>query len=306
MSGFFKSIGTLFYNLNETESYKDLRQLIQNVGINSSHFNQNKNPFDLIEKSYLKYDIKDFNPDDYMSNTSGIPKWFNEITNEYLKLDMHGFKADKIKVTEKEKNTFKNTTEDASHSSFASMCEFYITNDDKNYQKTKAVFEKLNIRTKVLKPQEFVEYFRNYLNIEGFENHFRSVIASIKEVPIWRKQFDDNGNLFGNIGYSNKYFFNFFNKIMLPEEDENVAFLILSKESPANTFIISFLEIENLVKSFVNHLGPDFYGKTYFDVEEVKENRDWCGRVWKTSIGEFVLMSLNNKFQLYLYKNHLV
>ena len=48
------------------------------------------------------------NLDQYFDKTKNAPEWFNDITNEYVKLDMHGFKADKVKVTDKEKNTFKN------------------------------------------------------------------------------------------------------------------------------------------------------------------------------------------------------
>ncbi len=128
---------------------------------------------------------------------------------------MHGFKADKVKVTDKEKNTFKNTTEDASHSAFASRCEFYITNDDKNYHKTKAVFKKLGIYTIVLKPNEFIQYYNSFLNVNNFDDHFRSIIHEMKRVENFQEQRYESGESFGWVNFTSHYFFNFFNKILI-------------------------------------------------------------------------------------------
>ncbi|OUD37849.1 hypothetical protein, partial [Flavobacterium psychrophilum] len=188
MNCFFKSFGKMFHNMNETEDYKDLRSMVQQIGVNSGHFNENKNPFEVIDNAYKKTGIENFDVDKYFDKTKNAPEWFNDITNEYVKLDMHGFKADKVKVTDKEKNTFKNTTEDASHSAFASRCEFYITNDDKNYHKTKAVFKKLGIYTIVLKPNEFIQYYNSFLNVNNFDDHFRSIIHEMKRVENFQEQ----------------------------------------------------------------------------------------------------------------------
>ena len=54
MNGFFKSFGKMFHNLNEKEDYKDLRNIVQQVGVNSGHFNENKNPFEVIDNAYKK------------------------------------------------------------------------------------------------------------------------------------------------------------------------------------------------------------------------------------------------------------
>lgn len=164
MNGFFKSFGKMYQNLNEKEDYRFLRDSVQKIGVNNGHFNDNKNPYEVIQKAYQKLGTEPFNPDLYFDKNKNAPGWFNDLANSYIILDMHGYKADKVKVNEKESNTFKNTTEDASHMAFASLCDIYITNDNKNYFKTQQVYDKYKVRTKVFKPREFIDYFNMELN----------------------------------------------------------------------------------------------------------------------------------------------
>lgn len=301
MNGFFKSFGKMYHNLNEKEDYKDLRSIVQKVGVNSGHFNENKNPFEVIDNAYKKTGIESFEPNKYFNKSKNAPEWFNNITNEYVILDMHGYKADKVKVTNKEKNTFKNTTEDASHAAFASMCEFYVTNDDKNYQKTKAVYQKLGVYTKVLKPSEFVEYFNSFLNVYSFDDHFRNVIEIMKKGENFHDQRYENGDSFGWVNYTNQYFFNFFNKIMIPRPNINEAMFILGKENPSYNYKIAQEEIETTVKMFSDKLGIDKNGKSYYEVGEIKEGEDWTGRSWETNVGLIGIKRLNGWFQMYFF-----
>ena len=299
MEGFFKSFGRMYHNLNETEDYKHLREMVQKVGVNSSHFGPDKNPFKQIEGVYEKSGI---NPDQYTKKGDHAPEWFDEITNEYLKLDLHGFKADKVKVTEKSKSTFRNTTEDASHSAFASRCEIYITNDDRNYHKTLAVYDKLQIYTKVLKPQDFMDYYDSFLNVHGFDEHLQNLVSTMKQQELFRTVVDEDGTYFGNIAYPNQYFFNFFNKITLPKSDDDASemYFLISKTPSANFYIITQDEIAGMVDIFVSRLGPDVDGKTKFDRSEMPDS-EWEGRRWNMDFGELRLRRLNGWFQLYFY-----
>jgi hypothetical protein len=301
MNGFFKSFGQMFHNMNETEDYKDLRNMVQQIGINSGHFNENKNPFEIIDNAYKKTGIDNFNVDQYFDKTKNAPEWFNDITNEYVKLDMHGFKADKVKVTDKEKNTFKNTTEDASHSAFASRCEFYITNDDKNYHKAKAVFQKLGIYTIVLKPSEFIQYHNLFLNVKSFDDHFISINEELKRIENFQEQKYESGESFGWVNFTNQYFFNFFNKILIPNSETNDALFILGKENPSRSYIISQREIEAMLKLFADKLGSDINGKSYYEEGEINSIDDWLGRTWETNIGQIIIKRLNGWFQMYFY-----
>ncbi len=301
MNGFFKSFGKMFHNLNETEDYKDLRNMVQQIGVNSGHFNENKNPFEVINNAYKKTGIEKFEPDKYFEKGKNAPEWFDEITNEYIKLDMHGFKADKVNVTLKEKNTFNNTTEDASHSAFASRCDFYITNDDKNYHKTKAVFQKLGISTTVLKPIEFIQYYYLFLNTNNFDDHFTSIIDEINRIENFQELSYQNGDFFGCVNHTKQYFFNFFNKILMPNPEVNDALFILGKESPSKSYIISHKELEGMIKLFVDKFGSDINGKSYFEFGEITNGEDWTGRTWELNSGQIIIKRLNGWFQMYFF-----
>ncbi len=131
--------------------------------------NPNNNPFDILNESYEKLGIED-SPlkKDYFEKGKNAPIWFDDITSAYINLDMHGFHSDEIKVTGKKKKTFKNTTQDSFHTAFATTCDFYITNDKKNYQKAKAIYKEKNIFTHVLKPDEFIDFYKENLEKVDF------------------------------------------------------------------------------------------------------------------------------------------
>lgn len=306
MNGFFKTFGLLYENLNEKEGLKDLRGIIQKIGINSSHFNPEKEPFKLIESAYSKFGIDDSQINSYFEKGKNAPIWFDEITTEYIKLDLHGFNSDKVKVTEKEKNTFRNTTEDAFHSAFASLCDFYITQDIKNFNKTRAVYNKLNIYTHVLKPNEFIEYYNNYLKAGDFDSHFNDVLEAVCNTESFHASpyDDDDGYLFTR--FTNQFFFNFFNKILIPQtvsDPENQAKFILSKETPSKHFLISFLELEALIKILTEKFGKDDDGKDYLKTDEF-DTENWDGRCWSRELITIKLVKLNGWFQFYFYANN--
>ena len=146
---------------------------------------------------------------------------------------MHGYQEDTIKVKEnKRKETFKNTTEDAFHAAFASTCSFYVINDKKSYKKTKQVYDRLNINTLVLKPDEFLEYYKKFLNINKPSDHFKIAIELIKTNNFFEGKVE-NGIM---KTYIFPYFiFDFFNKIIVlqPDNDEQPT-IMLSKLSPTN------------------------------------------------------------------------
>ncbi|MFP9116983.1 hypothetical protein ACLI08_04245 [Flavobacterium sp. RNTU_13] len=313
MDGFFKSFGQMYYNINEKEDYKIIREVIQKVGVNSSHFNEHKNPFDVINTAYKKMGLGDFKTEKYFQSSKVVPDWFDSITSDYMKIDMHGYKADVIKVNEKEKNTFRNISEDSNHAAFASRCDFYITSDNKNYHKTKKVYEKLGVKTIVLKPNEFIEYYNENLGYHSFSDHFISVINEIKALESIREQSRETGFVLLNyadgreyclVKRCDKYFFNFFNKIFIPlDKTFTKAHFVLLKEFSANDHdcFVSMDEVSGFVKIIAEVLGVDIYGKSFVETDELIDGDDWCGRQWNTEFGSIVLCFRENSFQLYYY-----
>jgi len=294
-----------FYTrLNETEDYKELRENVQKIGVNSGHFNEGKNPFDVIDSAYKKFGAENSYAHHSSNNNDNAPVWFNEISNEYISLDMHGYKQDKIKVNAKGKNTFRNTTDDAFHSAFASRCDFYITNDKKNIDKTKAVYSKYEVDTRVFRPEEFIAYYKDYLDFHSFREHMSSLFDSIekgKNFYAYGHEEDEKGKPLCFVGLSNQYFFNFFNKVRVCKSSKRKpSYYLISRNYPSRIYYTSLQEIEKLVNLLINSLGLDNENKGYYLSGEI-DGDYWEGRNWTLETLDISLKRLNGWFQLYFY-----
>tara|TARA_R110001606_G_scaffold398460_2_gene577574 strand:- start:19 stop:1473 length:1455 start_codon:yes stop_codon:yes gene_type:complete len=294
MGGFFKSFSQMNINLNENDGYKELRQTIQNgMGINRDKIFNTENPFDLIDKSYDKLGIT---IDQFKNNGEHAPKWFNDISNEYIKLDMHGYQEDKVNIKKGRKETFKNTTEDAFHAAYASTCNFYVINDKRSYKKTLKVFEKLDINTRVQKPEEFLEFYKNFLGNKDPQTDLNIFQNRLESNDFYESEIDSGK-------YKTFYFpyflFGYFNKLVTFHRfDENEEWSVfLSQDKPTNWFIID-KEIRILVNRLLVAFGPDINDDGPFKMSEFDDGK-WHGRRWK--MGEFTLrlIAVNNYVQLY-------
>lgn len=294
MEGFFQSFSIMIKELNEDAKYKDFRKIIQKgLGINRDKIFDSKTPYNLINHKYkqLGQDSPQLTSDD-----KNAPKWFNEISNEYIILDMHGYQEDNVNILKGRKETFKNTTEDAFHAAFASTCNFYVINDKKSYKKTKQVYEKLGINTIVLKPDEFTKYYNDYLNFENPNLNISIPFELLQKGEYLEKKL--NGAILRTY-YFPFFIFGFFTKLMLllPENEEPPV-ILLSRTKPTNgtTYI---LEITKLAKNISKVLGDDIDGLGEVKEEEFKEH-NWIGRKWRIANILFRLVDTNGHFQLYL------
>jgi hypothetical protein len=293
MEGFFKSFSQMNLNLNESDGYQELRKTVQGgMGINRDKIFDSKNPYKIIDDKYKKIGT---NPNQFIDNSKNAPEWFNEITNEYLLLDMHGYQEDKVNIKKGRKETFKNTTEDAFHAAFASTCNFYIINDNKSYKKTKLIYEKLGINTIVFKPSEFVEYYQKYLDIKEVVLNFRIPFEIIKTAEFYEEVME-TATL--RTYYVPFFFFGFFNKIMvLIPNDGSETLILLSQNGPSNHRVYS-MEIQHLYKQLCEILGDDIENLGQIKDEEFKKDV-WVGRKWKLDEITFRLTRPNGHFQLY-------
>lgn len=133
MDGFFKSFNKMNFNLNELDSYTDLRKTVQKgTEINRDKIFDIQNPFEFIQK---KHDKLGFNLEHFKPEYKNAPKWFNKITETYLKLDIHCYQEDTVSIKKGRKETFKNTTDDAFHAAFASTCNIYVIDLTKKQKK---------------------------------------------------------------------------------------------------------------------------------------------------------------------------
>jgi len=298
MEGFFKSFSKMNINLNEFDGYKDVRQLVQSgFGINRDKIYDSEEPFKTMDAAHEKFNV---NPLQHFDDSKYAPKWFNNISNEYLLLDMHGFQEDKINIKKGRKETFKNTAEDSFHAAFASTCNIYVTRDNKHYKKTKAIYERLQINTLVMKPQEFIEHYNNYLVIDSPLSNISLPFEFIKTDYFMESEKD--GNIFRTYVFY-QFLYNFFNKLTLVKrKDGENPLLVLQQHEPSNNTVYS-MEIEHLVNSISSMFGNDIGNLGEVKVEELQQE-NWVGRKWKLDNLTLRLIRSNNEFQLYYDLKH--
>lgn len=282
--------------LNETDSYKGLRETVQSgFNINRDKIIDSKDPFEMINKLYDEAGVK---KPDHLSIYKQGPTWYNKICNEYVLLDMHGYQEDNINIDIEKgrKETFKNTTEDAFHCAFAATCNFYITKDKKSYKKSKKLYEELGLQTTVLKPDEFVEYFKNCLDIENKGIDILLINEVIKNFGYYEEDMQDSKLRIYIIPY---FLFDFFNKVMVIITKENeIESIILSRNNPTHNFTLA-IEVEKLISRLNLSFGADDDNLGKLQDNEMDEDL-FRKRTWSKDELKWKLTRLNGHFQLYL------
>jgi hypothetical protein len=160
MGGLSDAISINVNQMDESGKYKDIRKIFQNgLDINRDKSFNWKNPFEESNKIFNQHPQIDNFINQYENSESKA--FVDQFVVVYVKLDMVGFKEDKIEVKKGVKKTFKNTINDAFHAVFASQCNFFVLNDRRFEYKTKAIYSHFKINTQVLKPNEFLEFLKN-------------------------------------------------------------------------------------------------------------------------------------------------
>ncbi|NQX38461.1 hypothetical protein SAMN05421820_101482 [Pedobacter steynii] len=296
-AGLFNSLLNMFHRLNEKGDYKQLRTIVQNgTKINRDRLYDTSDPYKMIDAGYQKLgitypDVTDLNPN--------APQWYNQLTNEYLKLDMHGYQEDQVKIDKGRKQTFRNTMEDAFHTAFATTCDFYITSDKKNYKKAQTIYEKLGMNSLVMNPQEFIQHYKDWLHFKG-ERFLRIIPAILKHVE---PRVSEDGNQRTYFGCF--FLFDYFNKIthITDNETEGGSFLMLSREKPTNSRHLFGNELDVLIRKLLTVFGNDIEQLDGLDEKtEAAQIREgtWKGRKWIHNKLLYKLRVLNGYLQLYI------
>lgn len=308
--GLFQGVISLFKDLNTTDRYKGLRKQFQSgMGINRDQIYNHATPFKKLDLIIKDSALAEGNFEDMIKKiaqnfNNGEMSWFDEISNTYISLDMSGYKEDKIEVTPKKTNTFKNTIEDSFHTAFASQVEIYITNDDRNYHKAKAVYEKLNINTKVFTTAELYEFLSNTIYKEKTISFIENIVDRIKTGQGYVE--DEKSNFITY--FFTDYVLDYFNKAyyIFPKENEGEEkwTIILTKEKPTNGRYTFIKDIDMLIAKLIQLFGIPFQNKLTLspsEVKQIQEELNWEGRRW--FIGNLLIkfISINGYFQLYIY-----
>jgi len=294
MEGFFQSFNNINRELNHEEGYKQLRKTVQSgMGINRDQIFNTQNPFEYIKTFYDKLGVTS---NFAKLDSSYAPKWFNDITEQYLQLDLHGYQEDKVSVKRNRKETFRNTTDDAFHAAFASTCNIYVINDKRAYKKTKQVYENLNINTWVFLPQEFLDFHGKYLKNDNPILDLK-LMQHIMESENFYDYENENGVY--RTFYFPYFLFGFFNKMICyySNEDAKENSTFLSQDKPTNWFLLT-KEVELLVKRLLGYFGSDTNLEGELKQNEF-DSEDWSGRRWNFETLTLRLICKNGFVQLY-------
>jgi len=295
IEGFFKWFAQMIEKLDETEQYKILRGSIQEgLSINRDQIFNTEDPFRLLKNAYEKFpgDHKSF----FLDAGNYAPAWFDNISNEYMSLDLHGYQEDKVTTAKGRKQTFRNTTEDAFHAAFASTCNFYITNDQRSYEKTKRVYEQLKLNTLVFKPAEFIEHYNSYLSPRSLDGDLEIPFGVIENNQYFEEE-QDGGYI--RTYHLSHFVLDFFNKMfLLVNKSGKITTMVLSKFS-TNRGLTYFFEIEKLSPKLYSLLGMDSENLGPITLDELMQ-KEWSGRNWKlTDKLSLRFVRLNGHYQLY-------
>ncbi len=129
--------------------YKNFKKFIID---GKNKFPQYKNVFNNAETKVIgnpKYLSWDTMFDELPQYNSSANLNYNSILTLFTRTDLKGYRQDE---------KFANMIDDALHCFYAAHCDFFITLDSRCYDKTKLVYEKLKIATRVFTPLEFKEW----------------------------------------------------------------------------------------------------------------------------------------------------
>lgn len=286
--------------LNETEAYGELRKTLQQgLGINRDKIFADEDPFTFIDKIYGKLEERiGFSLKQSSEVNSNSPKWFQNITENYIKLDMHGYQEDKIKaVGDSRKQTMRNTIDDGFHAAFSSMCDFYIVDDKKSKVKSKEVFKKLNLNTKVLSSGEFIEHYNAYLKYDNVKVH-RQLWFEILKCKDYIITQEAGGTLLSY--YFNYFVFDYFNKChILVKEEFSAPVIFLSKDKPTNNNFIYRNELVELITKLNFAFETNISSSDHISPEDIS-NDNWKDYNWNWGGYGFRLVQREGYLQLYL------
>ena len=295
MEGFFSSFGKMLTNLNQREDYRDLRKMIQaGLKIKRDKIFDIDNPHEDIKKAYEKLGVDDFSQ--FNQTDKYVPRWFNEVSNDYIMLDMHGYQEDRVNTRKGRKETFSNTTEDSFHAAFGSISNFYIINDKRAYKKTKKVYEKLNTNTLVFRPDEFLDYYNTYLISRPYDIDLR---VPFKYLDLDSHSEEKVGSQIIRTYYVPFFLFDFFNKMLSVTSGKGkLKMIVLSQYMPTNKRLVYFFEIEKLSSKLYQVLGEDVDSLGKVKLAELEE-ANWKGRRWKFDNIAFRFIRTQGHYQLY-------
>jgi len=262
--------------------YKGLRSVVDK-NINNGKFTVDYNTIDfnddlknsVLQKSFIEYVTTNLNPigDKEVST-------YDFFVNAYFTLDLLGICKEPSKSVR-----FKNVMNDAYHSYYGAFCDYVVSDDQGFLKKTKAMYQLLNIQTKVLHIDEFISYFTILSNNfeKDINTFFDLLINDLRNGLIISSKPSLRYNRKTTTIKPNAIYLGYFNKVdNIKEEDLDI--IVLYRITHNYSYFDFFREYEGVVNKAVKLFGLDKNFKGEYDwTGENKEINEgvWTGRTWE-------------------------
>jgi len=297
--------------LNKKEDYLKLRVNAQNnelfdVSKNSANWEDEK-VFDNIDEilkslgvQQTTMELSDFVVKQLKKDKATI---YDEFTTLYLCLDIIGYKSDKLS---KPMNTMTNITNDGLHSFYGAHCEYLVTDDKNLTRKSKAIYHKLEMPTKVLSTSEFVESFNEI--VPQKYNHlsdFISDLVYILKPENFIEENDFDNGLKANIFKIPHLAFDFFNfAIQTYYPDYNTTEIVFRRTFKNYSRFIFHREVDTLIAYVLSVCGYEITDAIKAEVRNTVIKEDGMILVIDNDFYKIALANDDYKIKLVLMINH--
>lgn len=187
---------------------------------------------------------------------------FSFYISAYLMLNQLGYRADGINV--KAKRVMENHIQDATHSFFGANCDIFVVKDKKLKSKTKALYERFNIQTKVVETDEFLIELRQLLKpvtlgetIKDIQN--MCLVDTLVEEGIYKALYRLNRLLLG-----------YFTHIQI-EEESNLTRVLFTKMYTTYSEFMFYQEHDTVIREVDTLFGGE---NTDAVIKEFKESKE--------------------------------
>lgn len=275
---FIQHFEALHQNLSDKNSvlYKETRKT--NIDLLKFNLKQNLKNADDIDNILLKSGIGKTLHELIIQMGGSAPSW-----NEYF---LRGFIALNMLALDNEKNKkakFNNLINDADHSYYASHADILISEDIGFRFKAGILYQRNNIKTIIMSPQEFIDYFEKIeikpMNSVGdFIELLREQLPSQPYETFKSPNFDRTTYFYD----LNSSLFNYFDHLEFVSDNDTGKFYVLTAKKSYYSIGLFYKEIELITNNLSKVIGDDLAKKNLYNEEDDKQLRanQWEGRMW--------------------------
>jgi len=250
--------------LQNREYYKDIRKSLRDKGFkiesNSGNWNEEevvKNIDNLLESLGTKMTFLEYVESSFKHRKKPVNR-YEFFTTAYLMLDMIGYKSDKLP---KPTDNMQNIQTDGEHAFYGAHCDYFVVGDKNLRTKSKVLYNKFNVPTQVLTPNDLVESLEKVIHkipakTDDFLREAISFVDSDRIVESYPSSDDIEAET-----YALKlplYYFNFFNYIVYRYYPTQEGIVLTFKKVFKNySDFIFYTESERLIDRITTFFGYD-------------------------------------------------